>query len=100
MEARHVSSKLKVSVLSVEPLSVPLVRTTGSCLILLQCHQVRSPSSSQRSSILCAALNDRLSGVFSSSFTSPAPKVGEADSAVGTLEKLVLPSSLYFRDER
>src|SRR2546428_14075025 len=71
MEARQVSSKLNVSVLRVVPLAGPLVRTKGSCLILLQCHQVRSPSRSHWSFSLCATLNERLSGVFRSSFTLP-----------------------------
>src|SRR2546422_11340775 len=100
MEARQVSSKLKVRVLSVEPLSAPSVRTSGSCLILLQCHQVRSPSNSRRSFILWAALNERLSGVLSSSFTLPAARRGDAASAAGTSEKLVLPSRLSLSDER
>src|SRR2546425_11996137 len=71
MEARQVSSKLNASVLRVVPLAGPLVRTKGSCLILLQCHQVRSPSRSHWSFSLCATLNERLSGVFRSSFTLP-----------------------------
>src|ERR1700704_1850402 len=98
MEARHVSSKLNVSVLRVEPLAAPLLRTRGSCLILLQCHQVRSPSRSHRSFSLCATLNERLSGVFRSSFTLPfevpAAKGGMPPKAAGTFEKLVLPSIL------
>src|SRR2546426_8902623 len=100
MEARQVSSKLKVRVLSVEPLSAPSVRTSGNCLILLQCHQVRSPSNARRSFILWAALHERLSGVLSSSFTLPAARPGDPASAAGTPEKLVLPSSLSLSDER
>src|SRR6267143_2799389 len=100
MEARQVSSKLKLKVLSVAPVS----RTTGNCLILLQCHQVKSPSNSHRSSRRCATLNARLSGVFRSSFTFPfavlAVAAGLSANAAGTLLKLVLPSSLYFSDER
>src|SRR2546422_9120205 len=100
MEARQVSSKLKVRVLSVEPLSAPSVRTSGNCLILLQCHQVRSPSNSRRSFILLAALNERLSGVLSSSFTLPAARPGDAASAAGPAEKLVLPCRFVVSGDR
>src|SRR5205823_2317290 len=100
-EARQVSSKLNVSVLSALPLRGPSVRTTGSCLILLQCHHVTSASKSNRSFILCAALKARLSGVLMSSLTLPSRSLGSAAAAAGgTPEKLVLPSSSYFSDER
>src|SRR5438046_10444311 len=99
MEARQVSSKLNASVLRVVPLAGPLVRTTGSCLVLLQCHQVRSPSRSHWSFSLCATLIEMLSGDFRSSFTLPfdvpSAAAGTPASAGGTFEKLVVPSSLY-----
>src|SRR5437016_6386620 len=89
MEARQVSSKLNVSVLRVEPLAAPLLRTRGSCLILLQCHQVRSPSRSKRSCTPWATLNDKLSGVLISSFTLPlevsAAKAGMPETPRGEI---------------
>src|ERR1700694_16409 len=98
MEARHVSSKLNVSVLRVAPLAAPLLRPRGSCLILLQCHQVRSQSKSKRSFNVWARLKDKLSGVLRSSFTLPlevpAAKAGMPAKTAGTFEKLVFPSSL------
>src|SRR6266513_1301359 len=94
MEARQVSSKLNVNVLRVEPLAAPLLRTRGSCLILLQCHQVRSPSRSKRSFNLWATLNDKLSGVLISSFTLPLEVPGATSNNAPMLKPHASPSTL------